>query len=44
MYVAGGGTINAGSVAAGTGSRATSMISKGANAARQGVNEAVERN
>jgi hypothetical protein len=44
VWVAGGGSITAGSIAAGSGSRATAMISKVANAARQGVNEVVERN
>jgi hypothetical protein len=43
VYVGGGGTINAGSIAAGSGARATSVISRVANAARQGVNEAVGR-
>jgi hypothetical protein len=44
VYVAGGGTITAGSIAAGTGARATSVISKVATAARQGINEVVGRN
>ncbi|WP_344176352.1 hypothetical protein [Kribbella lupini] len=41
VYVAGGGSVTAGSIAAGSGARATSVISRVANAARQGVNEAV---
>ncbi len=44
VYVAGGASVTAGSIAAGTGARATSVISKVAGAARQGVNEAVGRN
>ncbi|GAA0942809.1 hypothetical protein GCM10009554_35670 [Kribbella koreensis] len=44
VYVAGGGSVTAGSIAAGPGARATSVISKVANAARQSVNEAVGRN
>lgn len=44
VWVAGGGSVTAGSIAAGSGARATSVISKVANAARQGVNEVVGRN
>jgi hypothetical protein len=41
VQVAAGGILTAGSIAVGTGARATSVISRVANAARQGVNEAV---
>lgn len=44
VYVAAGGTVNAGSVAAGPGARASAALRKVADAARQGVNDAAGRN
>lgn len=41
VYVAGGGSVTAGSIATGSGARATNVISRVAHAARQSVNEAV---
>jgi hypothetical protein len=43
VYVGAGGTVNAGSVAAGTGARASTAVRKVANAARQSVNDAAGR-
>ncbi|NIK57330.1 hypothetical protein [Kribbella shirazensis] len=43
VYVAPGGTITAGSVAAGTGARASSVVRKVADTARQSVNDAAGR-
>jgi hypothetical protein len=44
VYVASGGTVTAGSVAAGTGARASSVLRKVADAARQSVTDAAGRN
>jgi hypothetical protein len=44
VMVAAGGTITAGSIAAGTGARATAVLRKVAGAARQSVTEAAGRN
>ena len=43
VYVGAGGTVNAGSVAAGTGARASTALRRVANAARQSVNDTAGR-
>ncbi|MFD3403906.1 hypothetical protein ACFWUU_24685 [Kribbella sp. NPDC058693] len=44
VYVADGGTVKAESLAVGTGARASSVLMRVANAAKQGVNDAAGRN